>query len=261
MDEENKQAKFFDNKWFLSILALIAVVGLAYIVYNDRQVANPLPRLGATDQDQQTADQSLRENLEAVSKAQRESFSLVASIGSADHYLGEIGSPLELIYYSDASSPFSNDIASTVEQVRQAYGGQALVGYRHYLGEDSPLALLAAGALECGAEQGEGNFWPLLGVLSDLNTSANLNQESILAEVEALNLSMPDFEACLAEGRYVQKILDQTEAAEKYGVSGVPTIFVNKLILPGAYPFEDFVDSAGFEREGLKSIIDKELNK
>jgi protein-disulfide isomerase len=45
------------------------------------------------------------------------------------------------------------------------------------------------------------------------------------------------------------------------GAIGSPTVFINDRPLPGAVPFADFKDSSGAAREGLKTIIERELGE
>jgi protein-disulfide isomerase len=85
--------------------------------------------------------------------------------------------------------------------------------------------------------------------------STQVNEESYLRMAEEFNMNLDDFKVCLEEEKYLDKIEKQLKEAQILGINGVPTIFVNNIILPGAYPFEDFTDSSGQDRKGLESII------
>jgi protein-disulfide isomerase len=61
--------------------------------------------------------------------------------------------------------------------------------------------------------------------------------------------------------KYKDKITEQMLGGRNAGVTGTPGSFVNNEIIPGAYPFEDFTDSSGREREGMKSIITRHLSR
>ena len=51
------------------------------------------------------------------------------------------------------------------------------------------------------------------------------------------------------------------EDANTIGVIGTPTIYINDEIYNGAMPLDDFSDSQEIEREGLRSIIARQLNQ
>ncbi len=81
-----------------------------------------------------------------------------------------------------------------------------------------------------------------------------------MERVTALGLDSEKFDKCVSDEEYKDKILAQISEADSFTIIGTPTSYVNGKILTGATPWEDFVDSAGFERKGLKSVIEGELN-
>ena len=59
--------------------------------------------------------------------------------------------------------------------------------------------------------------------------------------------------------KYKDKIQAQMDAGSNFGVTGTPGNFINGEPAPGAVPFEDFTDSTGRQRKGMRSIIERHL--
>ena len=72
--------------------------------------------------------------------------------------------------------------------------------------------------------------------------------EKIKKMAKDLKLEEKNFNKCLDESRYNQKVKDDLSLGEKLGVRGTPAFFINGKFLGGAYPYEIF-----------KEIIDLEL--
>ena len=49
---------------------------------------------------------------------------------------------------------------------------------------------------------------------------------------------MAQFKTCVDEGKYNDKIKEQTEEAFKFGISGTPSFFVNDQFIGGAVSYD-----------------------
>jgi len=196
-------------------------------------------------------------NNEIVAKAEEVGLRELRRIDDTDYVWGEASAPVQVIVYSDFLSPFSLQFSDTLKQVKQEFPGKVKIAFRHYSLGMFPDEIQTANASECAGEQGK--FWEMVDALFANNKVNNLNQEQYQKDAQALNLDAVKFTECLQSAKYQSKIEAQIKEGKSFGVNGVPTVFVNNKILPGAYPFADFTDSSGAKQLGLKSLISMEL--
>lgn len=80
------------------------------------------------------------------------------------------------------------------------------------------------------------------------NVEAPLSVNNLKNMAKDLKLNTKDFDKCIDDGKYTQKVKDELAYGVKVGVQGTPAFFINGKFLGGAYPYESF-----------KEIIDREL--
>ncbi len=182
----------------------------------------------------------------------------VEPISAADHVAGNPDAPVKIIVYSDFTCPFCTRFYGTLKEVKEYFNGQVAIVFRHYFLSFSSPSYPAALVSECAAEQGK--FWEMYDQLFIANRDNRLNAGQFSQLAVDLGLDETEFNNCLATEKYKDKILAQILAGKSAGVNGTPTVFVNGLILPGAYPFADFTYSDGQPGQGMKSIIEEQLN-
>ena len=146
----------------------------------------------------------------------------------------------------------------TQEQIKKEFGDKVVIAFRHFPLRTHTYAYQAASAAECAAEQGR--FWEMYNKLFIDNKAGQLNKNQFKKDAEDLGLDRAKFNRCLDTERYKDKIQSQMVEGRNFGVNGTPGNFVNGEPVPGAVPFEDFTDSSGRQREGMKSIIERHLN-
>ncbi len=231
---------------FFVLLIIIIILGAVFVLDNDvkKEILNE--------------EDALRENnSQIINEISEGEIVEVSDIDNNDHYIGKLNSPVEFIVYCDFTDIFCGDLNSSIKEMKEKFTDDIVVAYRHFLVGDNNMSVVSVIASECACEQDK--FWEMHQALYALNQSNELTKENIQESANEISLDIDQFNNCLNSERYIDKINTQKEEAKNYGVIGAPTIFVNKEILPGAYPSEDFVDSTGRERQGLKSVIEKYL--
>jgi protein-disulfide isomerase len=131
---------------------------------------------------------------------------------------------------------------STARLIDQAYvkSGQVRVVFRN-LPVHGEQARQAAEAALCASDQGK--FWEYHDRLME---SYYLGNRTVFApaglkQVAAdLGLDAAAFATCLDEGKYAQRVEEETAEARKLGATGTPTFFVNDTKIVGAQPFAAF---------------------
>lgn len=178
-------------------------------------------------------------------------------IDSTDHIWGDINASVKMILYDDFECPFCAVFYQTSKQIKEEFGNQVVIAFRHYPLGSHPEAEKAAEASECAAEQGK--FWQMYDKLFNENIAGVMSLEQFKLDAADLGVDMAQFNQCLDTGKYKDKVQAQMLEGANVGVTGTPTIFANGEIYPGAYPMDDFKDKQGRNVEGMRNIINRLL--
>lgn len=180
------------------------------------------------------------------------------AIDDTDHILGNKNAPIQFVVYSDFECPVCQQYEDTIKKVRDFFGDKVVIVFRHYPLRMHDNALPAAIASECAADQGK--FWEMHDQLFLDNMAGELSNEKYIENAKIIGLEVVKFAQCLHENSHRNEILVEMGNGKLAGVNGTPATFINNQVLPGAYQFEDFTDSRGDKRKGLKSIIQEKLD-
>ena len=260
-----------NNKIFISLM-IIALIGLlvAFYAIVSTRSGSLVPVKVFEKSKEATAESAANEmqarteaekidslksdNSEAVKEAAKASFSQVRGIDATDHILGVLNAPVKIITYSDFDCSFCTDFNDTLKRISLEFKDQVVIAYRHLPQRQHANSWPAAEASECAAEQGK--FWEMHDGLFALKKEERLDESGYAKIAQDLKLDQIKFLECVAKNRYKDKILAQYGEAKSFGVIGTPGTFVNGKVFPGAVPFEDFVDSSGLKREGMRSVVE-----
>ncbi len=149
---------------------------------------------------------------------------LKTPVNSADHALGRPDAPLTLVEYGDFQCPHCAAAVPIVAGIREQFGDDLLVVYRHFpLSKVHPLARPAAEASEFAAEHHV--FWEMHDAL--FARQRQLNAAIILEIAAGLSLDTAALQTALDTARYRQKVQDNFADGMRSGVNGTPTFFIN----------------------------------
>ena len=145
-------------------------------------------------------------------------------VGPHDHRRGPDAAALVIVEYGDFQCGYCGDAYYELERLREMLGDRLQIVFRHFALTDAhPFALAAAEASEASAAQGD--FWAMHDMLFQ-NQDA-LDDESLLAYADALQLDLDRFALDLAEHRYVGHIRNDFLSGVRSGVNGTPNLFLN----------------------------------
>lgn len=162
----------------------------------------------------------------------------VPLVTADDHIRGNVDAPITIIEYSDFECPFCERFHPTMLQVMEEYQGKVRWVFRHFPLSFHPNATPAALAAECAGEQGK--FWEMGDALFE--NRETLGADLYVSLAKKLGLNMTDFNDCVANEEYLDKIEAQAQAGAAAGISGTPGSFVidedgNAIPIKGALPF------------------------
>jgi len=104
-----------------------------------------------------------------------------------------------------------------------------------------PQAQKAAEAAECAGEQGQ--YWEMHDLLFGGQESWAGNPDAVTVFkglAGELSLDQAQFDACLDDGTYADKVAADYQEGVQEGVSGTPAFRINGIALSGAQPFAAF---------------------
>lgn len=144
-----------------------------------------------------------------------------------DHVLGNPNADVLIIEYSDTECPFCKKFHETMMQVTDQYAksGDVAWVYRHFpLDMIHPKARKEAEAQECANELGGNDaFWKYTDKLFEITPSNNGLDASELPRIAGLvGLDVERFSACLASGRYAERVERDFISGVEVGVKGTP---------------------------------------
>jgi Na+/H+ antiporter NhaA len=166
-----------------------------------------------------------------------------------DHIRGPTEGPVTVVEYGDFECPYCGRAEPVV---RELLGDFADVRYvwRHLpLSDVHPNAQLAAEAAEAAAHQDA--FWEMHDLL--LDHQDDLQPRDLLAYAERLGLDLERFRDDLSEQAGASRVEEDVDSADRSGVTGTPTFFINERRHDGAYDLETL--SAAVRAAGARSLI------
>ena len=154
---------------------------------------------------------------------------------------GPADAPITIVEFSDYQCPFCARSEPLIKEALAAYPTQARLVYKHFpLVAIHPQAMGAA--LAAAAAQRQGKFWEMHEIL--FANQRALAPEQINAYARELGLDMAKFEADLQSDEVKSMLQDDAQLAQRIGVRGTPTLFVNGKALQNR------------SLDGFKQIID-----
>jgi protein-disulfide isomerase len=151
-----------------------------------------------------------------------------------------------IVEWSDFECPFCGRVVPTLAKIKETYGKDVRVVFRHQPLPFHPNAKPAAEASMAAHEQGK--FWEMHDKLFS-NQSA-LDRATFEKYAQELGLDMGKFKAALDSNKYDEYIVQDSTQGAQLGATGTPTFFINGRQIVGAKPPEVF-----------RRVIDEELKK
>jgi protein-disulfide isomerase len=166
-------------------------------------------------------------------------------VDASDPSIGNASAPVTIVEFSDFECPFCRQASPTLKKLQEAYGDQVRIVWKDFpLTQIHPQAFKAAEAAHCAGDQGR--FWEYHDRLF-ANQSA-LQPAALKGHASDMRMDTAQFNACLDESKYAERVRAGMEMGTRLGVDSTPTMYINGRAVAGAYPYET-----------LAAIVDEEL--
>ncbi len=193
-----------------------------------------LSRLGLSGSKAWGAKPPSNDSANTNANAEQNLLSNMPPITEGDHVRGDLGkAKLVMVEYSDYDCPYCKNFHPTLKNAISAYGSDVAWVYRHFpLTGIHPTAQKKAEAAECVASLG-GNeaFWKYSDLLYERNgvDGVSLGIDKLAPMAKEVGVDQAKFQKCLDEGKFAQKVKDDTSGGSAAGIEGTPgTIVVTR---------------------------------
>ena len=155
----------------------------------------------------------------------------IEKLSSTDHIVGNPNTAtITMMEYSDLECPFCKAFHEVAKRLLEKNGDELAWVYRHFpLDSIHPKARKEAEAAECASELGgKQKFWEYIDLIFTTTASNNKLDPALLPQFATqLGLDKTAFEACLASGKYADRIEADFQNGVEIGISGTPTVIVS----------------------------------
>jgi len=243
-ENSNNKSSFFLGLFVgLSVVSLVSFFVLFALMWRFNNAETQSSAQAEESGQEQVADQPSVDEFPAPEEK------TAPTITADDHVWGNPDAKVTIVEYSEFECPFCGRHWPTMKQIKEVYGDQVQVVFRHFPLSFHANAKPAAIASECAADQGK--FWEMYDKLFEAANAQRLGEEGLYATLATeLGLDLTAFNNCMAATTHDAGIQADMDSGTELGVAGTPGTFVNGKFVSGAYPFEYFA-----------SIIDEELAK
>jgi protein-disulfide isomerase len=159
---------------------------------------------------------------------------------------GNQNAAVTIVEWSDFQCPFCNRVSPTLAQIRQEYGERVRFAFKHMPLSIHPQAAGAHAASEAAHRQDK--FWEMHDLIFE--NQRDLSVETLEGYASKLGLDMDQYRRDIEAKDVAKRISEDMAQAQKLGVTGTPSFFINGKYLSGAQPFANF-----------KRVIDEALEK
>ncbi len=151
-----------------------------------------------------------------------------------------------IVEWSDFQCPFCKRVSPTLAQIEEEYGDQVRFAFKHMPLSIHPQAKGAHAAAEAAHRQGK--FWEMHDLI--FQNQRDLQVSTLEGYATSIGLDLEQYQRDVEAEDVVGRIDEDLQQAQKLGVTGTPSFFINGRFLSGAQPFANF-----------KRYIDEALEK
>jgi protein-disulfide isomerase len=141
-----------------------------------------------------------------------------------------------IVGWSDFQCPFCNRVSPTLAQIEKEYGDRVRFAFKHMPLSIHPQAAGAHAAAEAAHRQGK--FWEMHDRIFE--NQRDLSVETLEGHAAAIGLDMDQYKRDVEAKEISERIDQDLMQAQKLGVTGTPSFFINGKYLSGAQPFANF---------------------
>jgi protein-disulfide isomerase len=146
--------------------------------------------------------------------------------------LGSEKAPVQIVEFADYECPYCQKVNEDLARIREQFPNQVSLVYKDFPLPMHPLAAKAAVAARCAGAQGK--FWEYHDSLFE---TKRLQMSDLKQQAAALKLDPVRFNQCLDSGEQIATIKKDIQEAQRMGLQGTPSFFINGHFMSGSIGF------------------------
>ena len=169
---------------------------------------------------------------------------------------GPLDAPVTLVAFVDFECPFCKRAQATLDALEERYAGRLRVVFRHYpLPFHQGARPAAEAAMEAYAQGGDAAFWRFHDLLF-AESPNRFDRDTLLRIGRAAQLDVTALERALEQGTHRSAVEGDVALAQRLGVSGTPSFFLNGRMLSGAQPVARFAEVIDDELARAERLVE-----
>ncbi len=194
-----------------------------------------------------TFAKTLRDKYKVTLKIKKPKGKVVeVKVNDDDASKGSKSAKVTVVEFTEFQCPFCKRASGNYDSIVKTYGDKVRYVFKHFPLPMHERAHKASEAAQCMNDQGK--FFEYHDKLFANNTA--LTDADFSKYVTEVGGDVVKFEDCFKKEKYKAKVDKDMADAQKYGVSGAPTYFINGNMVVGAVSFDE-----------LKQTIDSAMNE
>ncbi len=153
-----------------------------------------------------------------------------------DPALGPNDAPITIIEFADFECGACRQADKALKQVIDKYSDKVRLVYRDFPLVPGSSSSLAAQAAQCAFE--ERKFWEMHDAI--FASTDKITTDVLVSFASTLSLDLDRFRDCLESAKYSAEINNDIADGRRYGVTAVPTFFVNGWKFKGSMTFDQW---------------------
>jgi protein-disulfide isomerase len=146
--------------------------------------------------------------------------------------LGSPTAPVQIVEFADYECPYCQKVNDDLAKVRDQFPNQVSLVFKDFPLPMHPLAPKAAQAARCAGDQGK--FWEYH---DSLFKTKHLQMSDLKQQAATLKLDTARFDQCLDSGAEVAPVKKDSQEAQRLGLQGTPSFFINGHFMSGSIGF------------------------
>jgi protein-disulfide isomerase len=152
--------------------------------------------------------------------------------------IGSESAPVQIVEFADYECPYCQKVNEDLARVRDQFPNQVSLVYKDFPLPMHPLAARAAEAARCAGAQGK--FWEYH---DSLFKTKRLQRSDLKQQALALKLDTARFDQCLDSGEQIAPVKKDSQEAQRLGLQGTPSFFINGHFMSGSIGFMKLRDT------------------
>ena len=172
---------------------------------------------------------SLRQKAQVTNRLVSDAMATLEAAAHEGPYSGNPDAPVTIIEFSDFECPYCRAAQPVLKTIMERWPGRVRHVFKHFPLEQHTHAMQAARAAVCADRQGR--FWAMH---DRIFAVTELSESSLRAAAAGAGLRSGEFDTCMRSEEPADHVRKDMLVGRTAGVTGTPTFFVNREVVPAA---------------------------